>query len=233
MYFGGEEMGIRFCFFDLYFTLFDPIKTTIHGKEESDVLGISSERWEEACAAIYNARARGQLNHPRAIVESVCTELGINATTEQIDSIIKVRLERFERASREVDSSIITALRQLKKEGVKICLISNADFIDKMFFHKSPVAEFFDHTIFSYDVGHLKPEPEIYKVALKAMNALPSESMFIGDGGHHELRGAKKLGFKTVLTTYHIQKYWSDAITTLEKDADVVVNDLRELIGYL
>ena len=57
---------------------------------------------------------------------------------------------------------------------------------------KSPLYNLFDEAIFSYEVGYLKPQAEIYQIALEKMNVNPEKSIFIGDGGSDELKGAKK-----------------------------------------
>lgn len=61
-----------------------------------------------------------------------------------------------------------------------------------MHWNKSPLSKLFDDTIFSYEVGYLKPQTEIYEIALKKMNVNSEGCIFIGDGGSDELRGAKK-----------------------------------------
>ena len=66
--------------------------------------------------------------------------------------------------------------------------------------------DLFDDTIFSYEVGCLKPQNEIYEIALKKMNTIPQKCIFVGDGGSDELKGAKELGMKTILTGYLLEK---------------------------
>ena len=93
------------------------------------------------------------------------------------------------------------------------------------------MSKYFSSSIFSYDVGVLKPNKEIYQIAINSVNADINKSVFIGDGGHNELLGAKSLGFQTILTTEIISKTWPDNIQRLSKDADYVINSLSELIN--
>lgn len=223
-------MTRKFCFFDLYFTLFDPIKTITHGEEECDILGITGDVWESACASIYGQRALGELKDPESIVRAVCKELAMEVTESQIDQLLAVRLNRFRRTAVEVDEKIMDGLKQLVDQGMRLCLISNADCIDKMFFHESPVAKYFEHVVFSCDVGSMKPDAEIFEKALAVMHARAEESIFVGDGGHNELKGARSVGFRTALTTYHIRNYWPEAIEDLSVNADVVIDDFAMLI---
>lgn len=75
-----------------------------------------------------------------------------------------------------------------------------------MHWGKSPLSNLFDNTIFSYEVGYLKPQTEIYEIALKKMNINPERCIFISDGGSDELKGAKKLGIRTILTEYLLKR---------------------------
>lgn len=40
----------------------------------------------------------------------------------------------------------------------------------------------------------VKPEPEIYRIALESLGVRPDQSVFVGDGGSDELRGAREMG---------------------------------------
>ena len=62
------------------------------------------------------------------------------------------------------------------------------------------MASLFDDVIFSCDVGILKPDKEIYELAMAHLNVKPEASMFVGDGGSSELMGAKLVGMRTVFT---------------------------------
>lgn len=55
-------------------------------------------------------------------------------------------------------------------------------------------------------MGYLKPRSEIYEIALKKMNTIPEKCFFVGDGGSDELKGAKELGMKNILTEYLLEK---------------------------
>ena len=63
---------------------------------------------------------------------------------------------------------------------------------------------YFEHTIFSCDVGFLKPDREIYDIGLKKMRVKAENVDFIGDGGSRELQGAREVGLKTILVTHFL-----------------------------
>ncbi len=118
----------------------------------------------------------------------------------------------------------------LKSINKKIVLISNADVLEKMAWDYSKISQYFDAAIFSCDVGYVKPQKEIYEIALQYINEDPSNCIFIGDGGSNELYGAKILGFTTVMVKGIIEKIWPDKIEDRKKYADYIISDVIELM---
>ena len=98
---------------------------------------------------------------------------------------------------------------------------------DKMFFILSG-----EKKINSYEVGYLKPQAEIYQIALEKMNVNPEKSIFIGDGGSDELSGAKKSGIKTILTGYLLKRD-KKQYDEIEKFADYYIEDFKEIKNIL
>ena len=63
---------------------------------------------------------------------------------------------------------------------------------------KDAARDFFAATIYSMDVGHAKPRPEIFAAAVKTLNIPPSDILHIGDNERTDVRGALAAGFRAV-----------------------------------
>lgn len=97
-----------------------------------------------------------------------------------------------------IDQELLEFAESLKPD-LKIGLLSNA-WVDSRkrlgsLFH---FIEIFDVSIFSAEVKERKPEPEIYRIMLKKLEAKPDECIFIDDFPEN-IEGAKKLGISTIL----------------------------------
>lgn len=158
---------VEVVFFDLFFTLITPQYNEF--QNENDVLGITKEEWEKYAEddGLYLERATGRETNPQKIIERIVKKIGITVSENQINEILKLKEDRFKKSLIDVDYKIINALLDIKKSGKKLCLISNADIIDVMYWKESPLNDLFNERIFSYEVGYLKPQSEIYKIALK------------------------------------------------------------------
>ena len=93
---------------------------------------------------------------------------------------------------------VLDILRRLKTRYKRI-LLSNTDverfgFIKKKF----PEIFLFDDYVLSYEVGYMKPHPEIYLEALKRARLRAAECVFLDDLPEN-IEGAQKLGMNAVL----------------------------------
>lgn len=223
---------IKVIYFDLFFTLIKPKNNAF--RNENDVLGITEAEWERYAEdkELYRRRALGKVKNPDKIIDDILAKMKIKVSQQQKKEILSLREERYKRALIEVEPKVLKVLDNLKARGKKLCLISNADVIDVMHWHESPLKDLFDETIFSYEVGYIKPQLEIYLRALEKMKVDPESSIFIGDGGADELKGAKMLGINTALTVYLLKRDIKQH-NAIKKYADYYIEDFEDINNIL
>lgn len=95
--------------------------------------------------------------------------------------------------------ALIEHIRELKSSGLKIAILSNVstDWIQTTFLTPAEM-KLFDAFVLSYQVGMVKPDPAIYKLAAQRLNQQPSECLFIDDGERNVL-AAERVGMKALL----------------------------------
>jgi FMN phosphatase YigB (HAD superfamily) len=84
-------------------------------------------------------------------------------------------------------------------ERYKLAVISNADGKIADVLRKCGIARCFRTITDSGLVGYEKPHPEIFRQALKSMNAAPEESLYVGDVYSVDYLGATGAGMLAVL----------------------------------
>ncbi len=214
--------------FDLFYTLADPRTELV--TLESDPLGISPEEWSRVfwTPALGRRRALGEFASGADLIEEACKGLPFQASAAQKAGVLKGRLTRMARALTDLRPGILETIAALRARGLKLALVSNADIIDIEAWDESPLVSLFDTVIFSCSVRLVKPEPEIYRLALERLGASPEEAVFVGDGGDHELDGAKAVGLTTVWTEY-LQKKDAETRALIRPFADYHIDDIRQL----
>ncbi len=223
---------IKAIYFDLFFTLITPA----YGKEnnEFDIVNLSMSEWENYAEAdfLYEERALGLVKSEVEIIEKIAANIPFYISDIQKEKLLIARENRMKMALQNVSENIINVLKVLKSKNIKIGLISNADMIDCKYWKQSSLAPFFDDTIFSCNVGLLKPNEHIYELAMQHLGVLPNECLFVGDGGSKELYGAKAVGMKTVFTEA-LETKSSEKRNSIIKNADYHIKDFAELLNYI
>lgn len=215
-------------FFDLFFTLVTPAYTA--ARNEYDVVGISRLEWELYAEdeQLYRKRASGLEKNPKKIIDAILSKIASPYSESQSREILALREQRMKQALLCIDAEILDTLAAIKSSGRKLCLISNSDVIDTMFWKSSPLSHLFDHAVFSYEVGSLKPQAEIYQTAMCIMNVKPAQCIYVGDGGSDELKGAKELEIETIMTNYLLKRSEQQA-NKIKSYADHCVEYFYEL----
>ena len=218
-------------FFDLFFTL---ANLEYQSENEFTLLNISRQEWEASAenADVYRLRATGKLKTEKEMLESMAAGLPFSVAENQLEKLVEIRNDRYRKSLTKIHPDIISTLKELKDSGIKLCLVSNADIIDKKYWGISPLKDYFDAVIFSCDVGMVKPDKAIYQLAMERMRTTADNCYFVGDGGSNELSGAKNCGITTVLTEFLTVK---DSATreNILKSADFVVQDFKQLIDIV
>jgi putative hydrolase of the HAD superfamily len=217
----------RAVIFDLFYTLINPLDPSRIQDSEYEILKMDREDFEGRNALNYRSWAEGKVRDPVEIVRRILA--GLDYSEETIRAAAMARMERIRRGLFEVAPKNLELLGELRRRGIKTVLLSNADVMDTRYWKRSPLAPYFDAAIFSWQAGIMKPEAGIYALALEKLGARdfpPGGCLYVGDGGHRELEGARRAGFPTVLTVEFIQKLWPQRIPALKAWADFVIGDI-------
>ena len=88
----------------------------------------------------------------------------------------------------------IPTLVALKQRGVLIAMISNLATPYKQPFATHKLDDIVDVTVFSCDSGTLKPNPEIYQIAIEALGTTADQTIMVGDSFKADVDGPSKIG---------------------------------------
>jgi putative hydrolase of the HAD superfamily len=158
-------------------------------------LGVPVERLDEHwyTDSVYARRESGPI---REAIEALYVELGVEAGGA--DDVLDWRLRLTRSALVPVDGAVDT-IAELRRCGLKTGLISNCTEEVALVWAETPFAPLFDVAVFSATAGCMKPDREIYELALTELGVSGAESLFVGDGANDELRGARDVGMTPVL----------------------------------
>lgn len=96
------------------------------------------------------------------------------------------------------DRSVSALLANLRANGIRIGLISDASAEIAEAWPSGRLAQEIDHAVFSCTSGAVKPSSLLYRETLERLDAHPDDALYVGDGGGDELRGAQEVGITPV-----------------------------------
>jgi putative hydrolase of the HAD superfamily len=186
--------------FDLFDTLCHLDETLYReGKRRCALrLRVDPERYFQAWLALQDRCQRGVVASVEERIRKACALLG-----RQVDpgTVAEVRRHEEEALLRcaSLHPDALPALRLMRSvPELKLALVSNASSPALPLLKALGLLPFFDALIFSFEVGSVKPEPEIYLAACRSLGVTAGRCLFVGDGNGRELEGAMALGMTAV-----------------------------------
>jgi putative hydrolase of the HAD superfamily len=89
-------------------------------------------------------------------------------------------------------------LRALRRSGLRLGIVSNFDHRLPKLLQSLGIAMLFDTIAIPAQSGLAKPDPALFRVALDALGAAPSQSVHVGDHPHLDLAAARALGMRAL-----------------------------------
>ena len=200
-------MAVKVVVFDLFETLvseFDAGHPSI--TEVAQTLALPVEDFQREYVNHRPARCKGQLDYAVSL-RYIVGKLGGKSPENTIKGLAEQRQSAFTAHLRCIELEILDMLNKIITSGIKLGLISNTDGSEVLDWANSPLAPFFEVTIFSHAVGMVKPDPRIYQHACRNLGVAPSDCIFIGDGNSDELRGAAQVGMFPFCAAWFLRRH--------------------------
>jgi putative hydrolase of the HAD superfamily len=222
----------RAVIFDLFHTLTSVESISGRGlRSTSELLGVDRVAWSDQLNEKSDERLLGLKTDPFEIIAGMARAIDPSLSDERIRLAVENRLARFRSAVLDIPGETVGVLWELKARGKRLGLISNADVVEIAAWHENCIHHLFDSTVFSCTVGLMKPNRKIYELSLRELDVAAFEAAFVGDGGSHELVGAKEARITAVMFAGVIRTLWPERVIERAGQADYVIENLAELVA--
>jgi putative hydrolase of the HAD superfamily len=195
---GRGDLTVAAVLFDLYDTLIHASPDNAFYHRVPAALGVGRDRWHACYRALGRAAMLGELPDMATRVGLACHHAGYPVDHEVAAAAVRDQLPHFYAGIR-LDPQALSTLDQLRAAGLRLAVVSNAAAASEPLLDILGLRTRVDAVILSCSVGVLKPDPRIYRAALGALQVGAADAAFVGDGGDNELRGARRLGLRTLL----------------------------------
>lgn len=181
---------------DLFGTLVDaptPADRRDAADELAGALEVSPVRAETVLVRSWAARHDGRIATVPALVAGLARSLDRPVPPAgTLDELLVARAATRLRA----DPVVLDTLRGIRAAGLRVGVLSDAAADVAAAWPDSPLAGCVDSAVFSCRAGAVKPEPALYRAVSGALNVPAADTLYCGDGGGDELRGAAAAGMR-------------------------------------
>ena len=148
-------------------------------------------------AAIAGPRENDDKGWWRELVDLVLAQAAPSLSEFDRDNLFEVAYEHFaEPGVWELYSEVPDVLKQLQPR-FQLAVVSNFDGRLRFILDHLGISKFFTHIFISSEIGADKPDPEIFRRALKLIELKPDEVLHVGDDPERDWEAASAAGLST------------------------------------
>lgn len=193
-------MPAAIVLFDLWGTLVSGIAREVRDAVSRDMaadLAVDAEAFAAASRDSHAERFIGATGTLAETVQALAARCGGSPSAAAVARAAERRLVLTRRLLR-ADAATLSVVDALRAAGSRLAVVSDSSAETPLLWSQSPLGKRIPVTAFSCVVGVRKPDPAIYLHAVDALQVLPEDCLFVGDGDGHELSGAAALGMRVV-----------------------------------
>jgi putative hydrolase of the HAD superfamily len=203
----NKEKALKAIFFDAVGTLFYLTKRVgdhyaIVGEEIG--LKLDADKLDRAFVSAWNQMPqRPPIDGPRenddkdwwrTLVDLVLDQTAPSLNEIDRDNFFEVAYEHFAEAGVwELYPEVIDVLEKLAPQ-FQLAVVSNFDGRLRFILEHLGISKFFRHVFISSELGADKPDPEIFRHALKFIRLEPNQVLHAGDDAERDWKGATTAG---------------------------------------
>ena len=202
-----KEKSLKAVFFDAVGTLFRLTNTVgdhyaYVGRElgldlDPQALEVAfHEAWKQMPqrAATDGPRQNDDKGWWRELVDLVLDQVAPSLGEFDRDNFFEVAYEHFAEAGVWELYPEVTGVLEKLQPRFQLAVVSNFDGRLRFILEHLGISKYFAHVFVSSEVGADKPDPEIYRRALKLMKLHPNEVLHVGDDPERDWEGATAAG---------------------------------------
>jgi putative hydrolase of the HAD superfamily len=166
-------------------------------------------------AAIVGPRENDDKDWWRELVDLVLAQVAPSLNEFDRDNFFEIAYEHFaESGVWELYPEVPGVLEQLQPRFL-LAVISNFDGRLRLILQHLGISKFFAHIFISSEIGADKPDPEIFRRALKLIDLKPNEVLHVGDDPQRDWEAASAAGL-SVFRVDRPKNSLRDLITALK-----------------
>lgn len=176
---------------------------------------------------------RGRDDHTSAALGDILDEAGIDAEHDR-HHLALAAYRGFWEPHTLTDLQVRPLWEGLRDRGIKVGVLSNTIWsreYHRGIFERDGVLDLVDADVYSSEIDHVKPHPEAFLAACRALDVEPSRAVYVGDRLFEDVHGPQQVGMRAIWVPHSTipanQKVEVDAVP------DAEAHELLEVLGIV
>lgn len=154
----------------------------------------------EGWRSTVDERSRGRAGSPGDELRRLLERCGAAPESDELlRELVAMEAETWRRGVRLFDD-VLPALDELRRRGCRLAIVSNCSWQTREVVRATGLDRAVDAVVLSFEVGLMKPEPAILRLALERLGAGPEDALLVDDVTVN-LDAARAMGMGTLLMT--------------------------------
>ncbi|MFC1950968.1 HAD family hydrolase [Chloroflexota bacterium] len=229
-------MKYKAVIFDLYGTLvrtWPPEENKNALRQMASYVSAPAHDFVQLWYDTFSQRMTGEFSDCQANIRYICERLGVSPEETMVEIAAKFRFDMTKRELMTPRPDARQTLSGLKLAGLITGLLSNCNAATPIIWKDTVFAPLIDVPVFSYTTGLMKPDPQIFQLAIERLAVPPESCLYVADGVDSELDVAAEIGMHPILIRVSDENDWGPYQID-EKDWDgIKISSLGEVLDLL
>ncbi len=163
-------------------------------------LAAAHELADRLLTAEADAWRRGREDHSSAALSDVLEAAGVDAAHDR-HLLALAAYRRFWEPHTWTDPQVGPVWRGLHARGIKVGVLSNTIWTrayHREIFERDGVLDLIDGDVYSSEIDHVKPHPEAFRAACRAVGVDPAAAVYVGDRIFEDVHGPHQVGMRAI-----------------------------------
>ena len=153
------------------------------------ILAVEAAAWRE-----------GRESHRSAALADILDEAGVDPAHDR-HLLALAAYRRFWEPHTHTDPQVRPLWEGLRERGIRVGVLSNTIWTreyHREIFERDGVLHLIDADVYSSEIEHVKPHPEAFRAACRALDVEPARAVYVGDRMFEDVHGPQQVGMRAV-----------------------------------
>ncbi|MBD3782690.1 MAG: HAD family hydrolase [Micrococcales bacterium] len=180
-----------------------PVGSSEVPQEDLDEAHRLADRIHEVEAAAWR---RGRDDHSSASLAEILDAAGVDAEHDR-HHLALAAYRRFWEPHTYTDPQVRPVWEGLRERGIRVGVLSNTIWsraYHREIFERDGVLDLLDADLYSSELDHVKPHPEVFLAACRAVGVEPAAAVYVGDRMFEDVHGPQQVGMRAIWVPHSV-----------------------------